>query len=305
MGGQMSKMFFTKEQEQVARKINLIEFLLKRGYSLQKKGKDYCLTEHDSLIISENNRWNWFSKGVGGRDAVSFLTDYENMPFVEAVLLLSNGVITTSFKAVKPIVKPLILPIPFSNNNRSFMYLTQIRGLDHDLVKELIDNGQIYEESKYHNCVFLGFDEENKPKYGTERGTLPRGKPFRRDAPNSDKSYGFCINGTSDTVYIFESPIDAISHATICKISGKDYKVDYRLSLGGVSILAIDRFLKNHIEIKNVIIGLDNDEVGNAEANKLHINLKERSYTVKREKPTYKDYNEDLLRIFLSGVKET
>jgi hypothetical protein len=298
LGGHMGKLFFTKEQEKVARAVNLIDFVLQRGYSLKKKGRDFCLAEHDSLIISQNNLWNWFSRGIGGKDAVSFLTDYENIPFVEAVLLLSNSVISTSVKAVTPLSKRLILPIPFSNNSRVVMYLTQMRGLHIDLVNELIASGQIFEEYNYHNCVFVGFDECDTPKYATERGTLPRGKPFRRDCESSDKRYGFCIVGTSDTVYVFESAIDAISHATIFKLSGKDYKSDYRLSLGGINTLALDTFLTNHKNIKNIFIGLDNDEVGDTEASKICINLRKQGYNVIRERPTNKDFNEDLLQLF-------
>jgi hypothetical protein len=44
------------------------------------------------------------------------------------------------------------------------------------------------------------------------RGTIG---DFKRDADGSDKRFGFIlppINGGSDTVAVFESPVDALSH---------------------------------------------------------------------------------------------
>ena len=250
------------------------------------------------MVISENNRWNWFSRGIGGKDAVSFLTDYENIPFVEAVLLLADSSLVTSIKAASPLCKNLVLPIPFTNNNRTIAYLTQKRGLDLEIVNDLIASGHIFEECKYHNCVFVGFDETGKPKYATQRGTLKTDKPFRRDCDNSDKHYSFYISGRSNSVYVFESAIDAISHASIFKIKGKDYKADYRLSLGGVYTLALETFLKNHINIKNVFVALDNDEVGDKEASKICGDLRKQGYNAMRERPKNKDYNDDLLQFF-------
>ncbi|MFR3166151.1 MAG: hypothetical protein ACLTQG_30395 [Hungatella sp.] len=53
---------------------------------------------------------------------------------------------------------------------------------------------------------------------------------FRQDIENSDKTYGFLMPGRGKRVYAFEAPIDAISHATLCKRFGIDWTKDYRVS---------------------------------------------------------------------------
>ena len=67
-----------------------------------------------------------------------------------------------------------------------------------------------YESAEYHNCVFLGKDPQGVPKYAALRGIYDYGKPFKREAPGSQKQYGFCIPpmqpGT--TVAVFEAAID-------------------------------------------------------------------------------------------------
>lgn len=35
-------------------------------------GGTYCTREHDSLKIS-NGKWNWFSRGIGGKTALDYL----------------------------------------------------------------------------------------------------------------------------------------------------------------------------------------------------------------------------------------
>lgn len=44
----------TAEQIERANLVNLPEFLESQGFSLKKVGKEYVLTEHDSLHIKDN-----------------------------------------------------------------------------------------------------------------------------------------------------------------------------------------------------------------------------------------------------------
>ena len=72
----------------------------------------------------------------------------------------------------------------------------------------------------------------------------------------------FTLNGKSDSVYVFEAPIDAMSHATLTKVSGWDWQEDWRIALGGVSDLGLQQFLSLHPEIKSIHFATDNDEQG-------------------------------------------
>ena len=111
----------------------------------------------------------------------------------------------------------------------------------------------------------VGKDPQGVPKYAALRGIYDYGEPFKREAPGSQKQYGFCIPpmqpGT--TVAVFEAAIDAMAEMTLCG----DAADKYRLSLGGVSSsgkepLALQEFLRQHPEITTIELRLDNDAKG-------------------------------------------
>jgi hypothetical protein len=205
----------------------------------------------------------------------------------------------------------LPLPAPYTNNNRVMAYLCKTRGLDPDIVRGLIKYGKIYEtvqswnkekqryeDTPYHNAVFVAYDKEGRPQNAFLRGTISlAGKPFKRDVDGSNKSYPFTLSGrpSSDRVFCFESAIDAVSHACISKMNGEDWRDSYRLSLGGTSFLGLDRFLTDNPQVSNIVVCLDNDATGNRRSEKLSDEYTGRCYTVERQTPVYKDFNEDLL----------
>jgi len=92
---------------------------------------------------------------------------------------------------------------------------------------------------------------------------------------------------------LFESPIDALSHQTLCKRGEMPDFDGWRLSLGGTSGVALIGFLEQHPNINHCIIATDNDEAGNAFADKMATKL---NMTIKRVHPPQgKDWNEALL----------
>ena len=193
--------------------------------------------------------------------------DVEGVPFVEAVQLLceeSPMYIPVQHEAVER-ERPLFrLPNPALNNDRVTRYLLG-RGISLPTIRYCIARKILYESAEYHNCVFLGKDAQGEPKYAALRGIYDYGKPFKREAPGSQKQYGFCIppmqRGT--TVAVFEAAIDAMAEMTLCG----DAADKYRLSLGGVSSsgkepLALQEFLRQHPEITTIELRLDNDAKG-------------------------------------------
>lgn len=139
------------------------------------------------------------------------------------------------------------------------------QGISLPTIRYCIARKILYESAEYHNCVFLGKDAQGEPKYAALRGIYDYGKPFKREAPGSQKQYGFCIppmqRGT--TVAVFEAAIDAMAEMTLCG----DAADKYRLSLGGVSSsgkepLALQEFLRQHPEITTIELRLDNDAKG-------------------------------------------
>ena len=207
----------SKEQINAANRMTAIEFLRRyRPNSLVKSSArgEYQLAEHDSFKINgESSVWHWKSRDIGGKSALKYLIYVEGVPFVEAVQLLceeSPMYIPVQHEAVERERPPFRLPNPAPNNDRVTRYLLG-RGISLPTIRYCIARKILYESAEYHNCVFLGKDPQGVPKYAALRGIYDYGKPFKREAPGSQKQYGFCIPpmqpGT--TVAVFEAAIDA------------------------------------------------------------------------------------------------
>ena len=261
----------TQEQIAAARRMSAIEFLQKyRPNSLVKSSArgEYQLAEHDSFKINaKSSLWHWKSRDIGGKSALNYLIYVEGVPFVEAVRLLceeSPGYVPTPHEQVERKRPSFRLPPIAENCDRITRYLLG-RGISNAVIQYCIERKILYESAEYHNCVFLGKDPQGVPKYAALRGIYDYGKPFKREAPGSQKQYGFCIPpmqpGT--TVAVFEAAIDAMAEMTLCG----DAADKYRLSLGGVSSsdkepLALQEFLRQHPEITTIELRLDNDAKG-------------------------------------------
>lgn len=248
----------TNQDIQAARSVDLVAFLQARGYELKIVGNQYCLAEHNSLFIS-GNMWNWFSQGKGG-NSVDFLVHYEGMSFIDAVNeLLGSKASQRSFSEnhlaqshSEP--KEFTLPEPAGDNRRAFGYLCGKRGISRKVLNAAISNGSVYQNAK-GGVTFVGFNPEGEAKYAMSRSTYDSGK---YESAGSSKRYGFTIPCPgSESLTVFESAIDAMSHASLYpRLS------THRLSLGGVSALTLEEFLANHPEIKFININLDADERG-------------------------------------------
>ena len=262
-------------------------------YELVKaSANEYTTKTHDSLRMS-NGLWNWCSKGVGGRNAIDYLMKTEQLEFNDAANLLlkqlQNKVPTIEQQPTKPKEKHIIIPEKNTASDNVISYLKS-RGIDEEIIKECIEKKLIYEEKHYHNVVFLGYDDLGNIKYAGCRSTNET--IFKQDATGSDKSYSFRLesNTKTDTIYIFEGAIDALSYATFLKLYGIDYKAKTLISLAGIYQpasdiskskipLAIQRYLDKHPETKNIFLCFDNDKAGRKASKALQIVLADK-YTV-------------------------
>ena len=226
------------------------------------------LKDHDSLIIFKDN-WFRYSKGYGGKNALDFLIKVRGMEFKDAVQSLIDGRFiyvpaadysnNTANKSRTPLKEPLMLPLPNRNNDAVYAYL-QGRGIEKSVIRRCIEKGSLYQSAKTNYCVFVGFDGD-KSKYACVRSTSG---DIKKDIKNSDKRFGFVLppkDAANSTLAVFESPADVLSHASICEMDGKERDC-HRLSLGGVSSLALISFLERNKQINHVHISLDNDAAG-------------------------------------------
>ena len=210
-----------------ARKMDLLTYL--QNYEpnelVRLSDGTYCTRTHDSLRIS-NGKWMWWSRGFGGYSALDYLIKVKGLGFVQAVeTIVGKCAVTQNINLQQKETKqskPLLLPDKSTSNRVIFRYLCG-RGIDRELIDFCISEGKIFESLPHHNVVFVGFNKENNPRYASYRAT--DGRRILGDCSGSDKHYSFRLaDGVSNTVHIFECPIDLLSYATLLKINGYVYR---------------------------------------------------------------------------------
>ncbi|HJJ16209.1 MAG TPA: toprim domain-containing protein [Clostridiaceae bacterium] len=274
----------------------------------------YTTKTHDSIRIS-NGLWNWFSEGVGGKNAISYLMKVKNYSFLEAVETIIGNV-----NVKKPVIHKeekqdnieLVLPQKSNNSERAKIYLMS-RGIAPEIINECINDNLIYESLPNHNVVFIGFDDSKSPKYAFYRGTNKT--RFMGEAKGSDKKYTFRLEAKTQCtrVHLFESAIDLLSYATLLKMKNIDWHKENMISLGGVNNpskinennkipIAIKEFLEKNPNINEIHLHLDNDEVGRNASKSLQDVLSKKYTVLDRPAPLGKDCN-DYLKYVL-GIKK-
>lgn len=307
----------TKEQKALANQVDLVDYLSSKGYTMVKLGSSYKIKvpksekrsgDMSSLSVFENRRgWKRWSNDTSGGDAISFLQMNMGMSFQEAVLELIGGQAMTFTSFPRPHVepkeepiadKPFALPKPCEGKcSRLYAYLTKSRMIDPKIVNKLLHDKLIYQDER-NNVVFVGYDEQHQARFGCVRGTNTE-KTYRGDCDGSDKRYSFSVEGTNPTkLFVFEAPIDLLSHATLTNmVVGKEnaWTVHSRLSLAGVSDVALEQYLKTHPQINELRFFLDNDAAGRKASDELCVKYEALGYKVTNGCPKYKDVNEDLI----------
>ena len=302
-----------------AKRMDLLTYLRNyEPYELVKfSGNTYTTRTHDSLKIS-NGKWMWWSRGIGGRNALDYLVKVKGMILLEAVEMIVGH---TAIQA--PIYEktqkkddnvPLLLPDKCASTDKITEYLFG-RGIDYEIINYCIGNELIFESLPYHNVVFVGYDEKNEPKYAAYRAT--NHTRILGDCSGSKKQYSFRLtNDNSDEIHLFECAIDLLSFATLCKLEGKDWRTFNLVSLSGVYSpaekieeskipIALEKYLSLNPNIKRIILHFDNDIAGRKATETLKVILPER-YEVVSDPPLQgKDFNDFLcLRMGITPKKE-
>ena len=272
--------WFEETQVEAARSVTAMEYLQRHQPDRLKKStarNEWELTDHDSFKINGiTSKWHWKSRDIGGISALNFLIRVDGMDFQKAVGVLLQDSPSLSNLPPPPEEKPrkpFVLPEPFQNCGRVQRYLNG-RGISTEVIRYCRQLGILYENTPYHNAVFVGMDENQKPRYAFLRGIYDReGKSFRIEQAGSEKKYAFCVPPTAGSVRVavYEACIDALAHMTL-----EEGRADtYWLALGGISAHsegqtrrmarnppALEHFLKHHPEIKEIEICTDNDFAG-------------------------------------------
>lgn len=294
-------MHYTNEDVMRAKDVNLVDLAESMGYTPVRIGHFFTLKEHDSVRIHNQLTYHRFSTGTGG-DAISFVKEFGNMGFQDAVKLIldfkgEHPQQSINFKKEEIAVpKQMILPEKADQYKRLFAYLIKTRKLSPDLVQWAVKNHLMYESKDHHNIVFLSRDKDGIVRHAFQRGTNDQ-VTFKGDVPGNDKRYGFNIIGKNDTLYVYESAIDCLSDLDM----SRNFQ-PHRLALGGLSDGPLETFLQEHPSITDISFRLDNDTHGREAAEELSMKYTSLGYNTRIDPPIFpagihgKDYNE-LLQI--------
>lgn len=298
--------YLSKDQIAAARKMDLLTYL--RCFEPQELvhvgGNTYATRTHDSLKIS-NGKWCWWSRSIGGTNALDYLTKVEGLSFLEAAQRILGGSSYVPHKSAPTAPLPkteFALPPKHADNRRVFAYLRS-RGVDEEVINHCIKHGQLYEDAAHHNCVFVGY-QDGKPTYGALRGTISE-TTFAGEVPGSDKRFSFAVplHASGKTLCVFEAAIDALSYLTLLKLRGQNWRAANTLSLSGIYQprkdgtirfpAALEQYLADNPSVKRIVLCLDNDRPGRAASAAIQKCLPQ--YEVIDNPPRRgKDYNDQL-----------
>ena len=300
----MPYIHFTEEQKLQAAQVDLVELLRFKGEPLIRSGPEFRMSNNHSVTVQGNEWYDHATEKGGG--PVSFLKEFYGMNYQEAVLTLLNEntgqlcpQVTVSQEKVK---KPFELPPANDTNRRVFAYFLKHRHLDRDVLTTFVKLGMVYEDQKYHNAVFVGWDKDGTPRHAHKRSTNSLGKSFRMTVEGSDFRYAFNWPGHNSHLLVFEAPIDMLSFISM-HTDGCWPKYSY-VALCGTSSQPMLGMLERYPQIDTVHFCLDNDQAGQLATKRLAKLARDKGLTVDALVPVLKDWNEDLCANFQQSMEE-
>lgn len=303
------KRYITTEQLSEVKKIDLLTYLsnYEPNELVRLSRNDYVTRTHSSLHIS-NGMWCWWVKNIGGKTALDYLIKVEEMNFLDAALLIHECITNEKPQISKTYHKNdnryLRLPAPADNNENAIHYLTAERCIDKEIIDYYISLGMIYEEKNNHSVIFVGYNNDYKPRYAFKRDIVGNGK---RDIYGSDKSYSFSLSSKeSNSLHIFESAIEVLSYQTLLKLNHKEWKNDNYLSLSGANTIgssieesdlpiALYEFLRNNENIREIYVHTNNDRAGFETYQKIYFHLSKKFDVYNKIPKHSNDINEQLI----------
>ena len=280
---------YTESQISAANHVDLAAFLMSRGEKLSHRGNQY-LWEKNQVWI-HGHEWYSHYESKGGY-AVSFVMRYFGLSFQNAVEELTGGSAISGVQqdmVITKEMKSLVLPQRSETTNCLLCYLTKERFIARDVVEHFINVKTLYEDAKYHNCIFVGLDEDGVPKHCHIRSTSGN---YKRTESGSQAEYAFHHNGESEWLFVFEAPIDMLAFITLHR---KDWQKHSYVALCSVSERALIHRLNVNPNIRKVVLCLDNDNAGISACERIKRILRNKGYSdVPILHSVNKDWDEDV-----------
>lgn len=298
--------YYSQSEIERAKEMDLLTYLKRYEPDelVRISSNTYTTKTHDSLKIS-NGLWMWWSRGIGGKGALDYLMKVRGMTFIEAVSQIANDESKMKKPFEKPVKKEKILVMPKrAENNKVIVDYLKRRGINDKVISFFIERGLIYQSVPMNNIVFVGCDENNKPRYAGMRGT--DSCRYLGDAAGSNKAFPFrLVNKENTKIHIFEGAIDLLSYATLLDEQGSDFKSQSLVSLSGIYNpsknmkdskipIGLMKTLEENPNVKTIYLHLDNDYAGRRAAKVITEKLNDKYDVRNHFVPVGKDVNDYL-----------
>lgn len=253
------------------------------------------------MVFLPDGRWYWNSRQLHG-GALEFAIQYEQRSLPEAVLILLGEMPAKQEESAQATQSATFLLPPIAEDVTPLTSYLIRRGIDGDITLELIRQHRLY--LTFHrdgtvrrpNAVFVGFDGKGAARSAILRG-IGYGSTYKSKVCGSDPLYPFVLPGARNagTLAVFESPIDALSHATLHR---KERQATHRAAFGGAPANgALSRLLERCPKIGRVLLCFDNDDAGRAMAERAIAELRNADVRIETILPPMgKDWNDYLLQ---------
>lgn len=235
----MPYILFSEQEKQSANASDIRSFLASLGQEVKRSGREYTWESPSGKVSINGSEWYSQYERVGG-GAVSFVQKFFGASYPDAVRSLlgscagqipSEQSNTFRQSRSKETQTELVLPERSTDMRRLYGYLLNERCLDRDVVYAFIHAGMLYEDALNHNAVFVGTDENGKPRHIQKRSTNPQ-SDYKGNVTGSDIAYAFHHVGTSDRLYVFEAPIDMMAYISMNKQGWERHSYRYCLQKG-------------------------------------------------------------------------
>jgi len=267
---------FTEAQKQATKETDIASFLQSRGEKLKRSGSEYEWVGHH-ITLRENQFYDQYQQRGG--TAVDFVQEQYDLSYPDAVqLLLGSDAATvpvSEYQHREREQQPFELPPANENMRRVYAYLIKQRCIDRDVLYHFAHRGLIYEDAQYHNAVFVGTDKNDNPRHAHKKSTSLNDSSFRANQTGSDAAFSFHHIGNSNTVYVFEAPIDMLSFITLYPYKWQD---DSYIALCSVADHALFHQLAQNNHLYDIKLCLDNDEAGRVAMDRIRGKLHQNGY---------------------------
>ncbi|HFI0535163.1 TPA: hypothetical protein ACGO1N_001939 [Streptococcus suis] len=243
---------FTKED---AKAMSILDVARSLGMELeQNSNQEWYWVEHDSFKINtRKNRFDWYSRGIGG-DTINLVETIKEVDYKQAMHYLRTGEFPKAELNQQP-------KEPFSYTlgrfEQAFVeahdYLKEVRGLSDDTINFFGQAGVLAQANKKAPddylepvVVFKSLDKDKRIIGASLQGIVPNkeryeGKGYlKQTAYNSDGLSGMNVDiGTPKRLVFAEAPIDLMSYYE----ANKDNLSDVRLvAMDGLKAGTVSRY---------------------------------------------------------------